>query len=91
MIRSGANPAGVKMPAERLIAKQMGVSRPSVRKAISALQIVGILESRPSDGTHIPEDRVLEDLSLESTWGGIQPDLVDMQNRWTVRSKEPTL
>ena len=36
-IKSGEYPAGSKLPAERLIAEQIGVSRPSVREAISAL------------------------------------------------------
>ncbi|MFH1860876.1 MAG: GntR family transcriptional regulator, partial [bacterium] len=31
----------------------MVISRPSLREAISALQIVGILESRPGDGTYV--------------------------------------
>ena len=53
MIRSGGIPVGNKLPPERIIAEQMGVSRPSVREAISALQIGGILETRPGDGTYV--------------------------------------
>ena len=45
--------SGMKLPSERIIAEQLGVSRPSVREAISALQIVGVLESRPGDGTYV--------------------------------------
>ncbi len=52
-IRRGDYQVGDKLPSEREIAEQMGVSRPSVREAISALQIVGILESRPGDGTYV--------------------------------------
>jgi GntR family transcriptional repressor for pyruvate dehydrogenase complex len=40
----------------------MGVSRPSLREAISALQIVGILESRPGDGTYVSTPVATEDL-----------------------------
>ncbi len=65
MIRSSAYPSGSKLPAERLIAEQMGVSRPSVREAISALQIVGILESRPGDGTYISEGLIMDDLGTQ--------------------------
>jgi GntR family transcriptional repressor for pyruvate dehydrogenase complex len=64
-IKSGEYPAGSKLPAERLIAEQIGVSRPSVREAISALQIVGIIESHPGDGNYISESLSREDLSLE--------------------------
>ncbi|EKD38940.1 MAG: hypothetical protein ACD_75C00555G0002 [uncultured bacterium] len=53
MINSGRYKAGNKLPSERIITEQMGISRPSLREAISALQIVGILESRPGDGTYV--------------------------------------
>lgn len=53
LISSGRYPAGSKLPSERAITEQMGVSRPSLREAISALQIVGVLESRPGDGTYV--------------------------------------
>jgi len=53
MINSGRYKAGSKLPSERIITEQMGISRPSLREAISALQIVGILESRPGDGTYV--------------------------------------
>ncbi len=45
--------AGDRLPPERMIAEQMGVSRPSVREALSALQLVGVLETRPGDGTYV--------------------------------------
>lgn len=44
---------GDKLPSEREIAELMSVSRPSVREALSALQLVGIVESRPGDGTYV--------------------------------------
>ena len=52
-IRRGVYRAGDRLPPEREMAEQMGVSRPSMREAISALQLVGILESRPGDGTYV--------------------------------------
>ena len=64
-IKSGDYPAGIKLPAERVIAEQMGVSRPSVREAICALQIVGIIESRPGDGNYISQNLSIEDISIE--------------------------
>jgi GntR family transcriptional regulator, transcriptional repressor for pyruvate dehydrogenase complex len=44
---------GDKLPAERLLAEQLGVSRPSVREALCALEILGIVESRTGDGTYV--------------------------------------
>lgn len=64
-IKSAEYPAGSKLPAERLIAEQIGVSRPSVREAISALQIVGIIESHPGDGNYVSQNLSLDDLSLQ--------------------------
>jgi GntR family transcriptional repressor for pyruvate dehydrogenase complex len=54
-IESGEYPPGSRLPAERGISELMGVSRPSVREAISALQIIGIIESRPGDGNYVAE------------------------------------
>ena len=63
-IKSGEYSSGSKLPSERTIAEQIGVSRPSVREAISALQIVGIIESQPGDGNYITENLIIDDLSL---------------------------
>jgi GntR family transcriptional repressor for pyruvate dehydrogenase complex len=54
-IRKGVYQVGDKLPAEREISEQMGVSRPSVREALSALQITGILSSKAGDGTYIQQ------------------------------------
>jgi len=64
-IKSGKYSSGNKLPSERAIAEQIGVSRPSVREAISALQIVGIIESQPGDGNYISDDLIIDDLSLQ--------------------------
>lgn len=66
-IKSGEYPSGSRLPAERLIAEQIGVSRPSVREAISALHIVGIIERHPGDGNYVSSDLVIDDLSLQVT------------------------
>lgn len=66
MISSGQYKAGSKLPSERTITEQMGVSRPSLREAISALQIVGILESRPGDGTYISEPVATEEIRRQA-------------------------
>lgn len=65
-IKSGEYISGNRLPSERLIAEQFGVSRPSIREAISALQIVGIIESRPGDGNYISPDLVIDELSFQA-------------------------
>lgn len=52
-IQKGIYKVGDKLPPEREIAEKTGVSRPSVREALSALQIVGLIESKSGDGTYI--------------------------------------
>jgi GntR family transcriptional repressor for pyruvate dehydrogenase complex len=66
MINTGRYKAGSRLPSERVISEQMGVSRPSLREAISALQIVGILESRPGDGTYVSAPAASEDLTRQA-------------------------
>ncbi len=52
-IRRGVYKVGDRLPPERVIAEQMAVSRPSVREALSALELTGIVESRSGDGTYV--------------------------------------
>jgi len=52
-IRSQVYPEGTKLPSEREIAQTLSMSRPPVREALSALQIAGIVEIRPGDGTYV--------------------------------------
>jgi len=52
-IRSQVYPEGSRLPSEREIAQTLGMSRPPVREALSALQIARIVEIRPGDGTYV--------------------------------------
>jgi GntR family transcriptional repressor for pyruvate dehydrogenase complex len=53
LIDSGHIPRGGKLPAERELAKILNVSRPSLRVAIKALSLLGILKNRQGDGTYL--------------------------------------
>ncbi|KAA8734424.1 transcriptional regulator LldR [Acinetobacter qingfengensis] len=44
---------GDRLPAERQLAEQLGISRPSLREAIQQLNSLGVLKSRRGDGTYI--------------------------------------
>ena len=52
-IKKGEYSIGSKLPPERRIAEQMKVSRNSVREALRALQIIGIIESKAGMGTYV--------------------------------------
>lgn len=47
---------GGYLPAERELAQQFGVSRPTLRRALQALSEAGVLESRPGVGTKVVEE-----------------------------------
>ena len=53
MIRDGELRPGSKLPAERNLAEQFGISRASLRDAIHQLEFLGYLEVRQGDGTII--------------------------------------
>ena len=50
LIERGELPAGARLPPERDLATQLGVSRPSVREALIALEVEGLVEVRMGSG-----------------------------------------
>nr|WP_288453843.1 GntR family transcriptional regulator [uncultured Pseudomonas sp.] len=56
MILEGTLKAGERLPAERVLAEQFGVSRPSLREAIQKLATKGLLSSRQGGGTYVCEN-----------------------------------
>ncbi|SDS52264.1 DNA-binding transcriptional regulator, FadR family [Jiangella sp. DSM 45060] len=55
-IGSGQTPLGSRLPSDRDLAELMGVSRLTVREAVLALEVVGILQVRSGDGTYVAHD-----------------------------------
>ena len=53
LIRSKEFPAGSRLPPERDLARQLGVSRPSVREALIALEVEGLVEVRIGSGIYV--------------------------------------
>jgi GntR family transcriptional repressor for pyruvate dehydrogenase complex len=53
LIRQGEFPPGERLPPERELAQQLGVSRPSLREALIALEIGGRVEIRMGSGVYI--------------------------------------
>ncbi len=54
MIEKGQLGPGDRLPAERELAVQIGVSRPTVRAGLRALAAMGVVHSRHGSGTYIP-------------------------------------
>jgi GntR family transcriptional repressor for pyruvate dehydrogenase complex len=55
LIRNGSLKRGDQLPPETQLVVQFGVSRASVREALKALEVLGILESRTGVGSFVKE------------------------------------
>lgn len=53
LVREGAYPPGSRLPGERDLAEQLGVSRVTVREAQIALEAIGILDIRVGSGVYV--------------------------------------
>ena len=58
LIASHEFPEGARLPSERDLAMQLGVSRPSVREALIALEIEGKVEVRVGAGIYVVAQRL---------------------------------
>lgn len=86
-VREGKLRAGDRLPTEIQIAKTLGVGRSSVREAISALEMAGIVESSPKRGTKLADgvaNTLTQELSVEITKNLIR-DFYDL--RATIESE----
>ena len=72
---------GDRLPSERELAGEFGVSRASIREAIKALTALGLLETRTGDGTYVRPnlgESILEPLSWAVLLAeGVGPDLAE--------------
>ncbi|UUV28468.1 FadR family transcriptional regulator [Amycolatopsis roodepoortensis] len=87
MIDSGRLPAGSRLPAERALCEQLGISRGSLRQALRVLDSIGYVQVRPGSGTYVREN--LDEQPLRG-WFSEHEQLVEklFDLRTTV---EPTL
>jgi GntR family transcriptional repressor for pyruvate dehydrogenase complex len=53
LILSGQWPEGARIPPERELCQQLGIARASLREAVKAMELIGVLESRVGDGTFV--------------------------------------
>jgi GntR family transcriptional repressor for pyruvate dehydrogenase complex len=53
LIMSGEFSAGSKLPNEQDLSQRLGLSRNSLREAVRALTLIGVLEPRVGDGTYV--------------------------------------
>ena len=76
LIGKGEFASGTRLPAERDLARQLGVSRPSVREALIALEVEGWVEVRSGSGVYAlergPNGRSASTDSAPAEWGPLE-------------------
>ncbi|WP_448577031.1 FadR/GntR family transcriptional regulator [Thermomicrobium sp.] len=75
LIRSRALPPGSRLPSERELCRQLGMSRVSLREALRALEYAGYLAIVPGRGIYVREASEIGQRSLEE-WLRQHDDLV---------------
>ena len=68
MVTDGKLKPGDKLPSETILMGQFGVGRSSLREAIGALSLIGMLTVRPGHGTHVAPSAG-ESFSKPLRWG----------------------
>jgi len=55
LVEAGKLKPGDRLPPERTLARQVGVSRPSLRSGLRTLQAMGVVRSRQGSGTYVTD------------------------------------
>jgi GntR family transcriptional repressor for pyruvate dehydrogenase complex len=54
-VESGQYAPGSRLPAERQLAEELGVSRPTVREALAAMELMGVVDTHVGAGSFVRE------------------------------------
>ena len=84
LIEGGEYKPGQRLPPERDLAKQLGVSRPSVREALIALEVEGYVEVRMGSGVYVAVRRVAAGASRRDADSG---PFELIRARWMIESE----
>jgi DNA-binding FadR family transcriptional regulator len=70
-LRRGTLRPGMRLPAERDLAQRLGVGRASVREALGALGLRGLVETRPGAGSFVTADALERLAGADELPGGL--------------------
>jgi GntR family transcriptional repressor for pyruvate dehydrogenase complex len=87
LIQQGTLEHGAKLPAERVLADQLKVSRSSVREAIRTLELQGLVVSRHGSGTFINTQNLdaVATLMSSNLSGGLSEGAAQLRDIFEVR------
>ena len=76
LINRGEFPVGSRLPAERELATQLGVSRPSIREALIALEVEKVVEVRSGSGIYVLKPKARQPARKKASdaveWGPLE-------------------
>ncbi len=83
LIKAGDLKVGERLPPERTLSEMFKVSRASIREAFSAMEIIGLIEVRPGEGSFITDLNIGPFISTISpllvTNDNLETDLLDFR------------
>jgi len=74
LIADGLLAAGEKLPGETLLARRLGVSRPTLREALGVLEARGLVEVRPRSGTYVASALAAREVSTVAGLAAVDPE-----------------
>src|SRR5512134_693627 len=83
LITSGEYATGSRLPPERDLARQLGVSRPSVREALIALEVEGLVEVRIGSGIYVQSQQAVLGSEQHAAWGPFEL----LRARWVIEGE----
>lgn len=80
LVKAGDVKPGDRLPSERVLADMLQVSRPSIREAMIALEVSGLIEVRSGSGIFVTEKSGSSSISLTLTDDGKGPfEILEMR------------
>lgn len=74
LIEQGKLKPGDRLPAERDLADKLGSSRATIREALAALQILGLVEVHPGQGSFVSNNIAVRDHELDGLMEQLERD-----------------